>query len=75
MKEKITGEEGELRRIWYESEHLQKFRKMQEKITEPCNNCKYLKGCYGCRAIAAAQGGFYDGDRECNVRYFSENIL
>lgn len=50
---------------WTQSAHLALFREVEDRISEPCSGCSFLKGCRGCRAIAAATGDFFAGDGEC----------
>jgi len=66
MKESPTAHAEHLKHAWYHSENLAMFRNLSKNITAPCNDCDYLNGCYGCRAIILAQiGDFNAGDEFC----------
>lgn len=57
---------GSIEYVWNNSANLDKFRNICDNISEPCIDCAYLHGCYGCRAIALVQGkGFYSGEGDC----------
>jgi len=62
MKEECNN----LYQVWHHSEHLGMFREISERVEKPCANCKYLHGCFGCRAVVLGRGGyFFDGDIGC----------
>ncbi len=52
---------------WDSSSHLNNFRSLEEKATEPCRSCEYLSICKtGCRAVAIDKtGSFFAPDPEC----------
>lgn len=54
-----------LYKIWYGNDLIWDIRK-QNKINNKCKNCKYLKTCYGCRAMAFAYfGDIFAEDPHC----------
>ena len=68
MKERADN----LYQLWYQSKYLDMFRSIGDKIGEPCAQCDYLLGCYGCRAVVLGQGGdFFDGDKECSGTHYN----
>lgn len=68
MKERADN----LYQLWYQSKYLDMFRSIGDKIGEPCAQCDYLLGCYGCRAVVLGQGGdFFDGDKECSDSHYN----
>ena len=62
----IKEKSDSLHQLWHSSKNLHMFRTIGNKIGQPCANCSYLTGCYGCRAVVLGQGGeFFDGDITC----------
>lgn len=43
---------------WYNSPHLDRFRRIEESIAEPCKGCIFLSGCRGCHATGEENCAF-----------------
>ncbi len=52
--------------VWRESEHLQKFRQLEDRLTGLCGSCELKDVCRGCRAVVMAEGRDFNGeDLQC----------
>lgn len=55
-----------IKEYWDNSEILKKLRIVEEKIYEPCDNCKYKEYCKHCMAInAKMKGKIFIGNSTC----------
>ena len=64
----------DLRDLWHSSDHLNLFRDLTVRASEPCRSCAYLSVCRcGCRATALYHtGDFFAPDPECPVVFDHE---
>lgn len=64
----MRAKTSDLKTFWAQSELLAVFRNLEQTTKAPCQNCSYLSGCRGCRAITQYMGDFDDGDCHCFLR-------
>lgn len=54
-------DDGDFMQIWQRSEHLLRFRQLEETLMGECQSCELKSVCRGCRAIVLNQSGNFDG--------------
>lgn len=61
-----TMDSGDFMAVWQASEHLERFRNLEEDLTGLCQSCELKSVCRGCRAIVWKQSGSFEGaDVQC----------
>lgn len=64
-----TIEAGDFMQAWWASEHLERFRRLEETLQGACGDCELKSVCRGCRAVVWQQTGNFDGeDLQCPKR-------
>ncbi len=54
-------DDGDFMQVWQRSEHLSRFRQLEETLMGECQSCELKSVCRGCRAIVLKQSGNFDG--------------
>jgi radical SAM protein with 4Fe4S-binding SPASM domain len=54
-------EAGDFMRVWQKSQHLQRFRELEETLQGQCQSCELKTVCRGCRAIVLQETGIFEG--------------
>lgn len=63
------NQQGDFMQIWRDSEHLNRFRHLEDTLQGQCQNCELKSVCRGCRAVVLARSGnFYAEDPQCPKR-------
>lgn len=64
-----TIEAGDFMTVWWGSEHLERFRRLEDTLQGACRDCELKSVCRGCRAVVWQQTGNFDGeDLQCPKR-------
>lgn len=59
-------EQGDFMAVWQASQHLDRFRHLEEELSGLCGQCELKSVCRGCRAIVwHEQGNFEGADLQC----------
>jgi len=63
---------GDFMPAWQQSQHLERFRQLEETLQGACQSCELKSVCRGCRAVVWQQTGNFDGeDLQCPKRQFT----
>lgn len=54
-------DDGDFMAVWQRSEHLLRFRQLEETLQGECQSCELKSVCRGCRAIVLKQSGNFEG--------------
>lgn len=62
----LYDEAADFMHNWRHSDHLERFRRLEDTLKGACGTCELKSVCRGCRAIVWARSGDFDGeDLQC----------